>query len=91
MSVAEIIPENLRRPRPRLLAWLIRVLVAGRLRARRVVRPKLLAALVAILGACLLVAGLALIYPPVAFIAAGGGLLAAGLIPDYEPKKPGRR
>jgi hypothetical protein len=56
-----------------------------------VTKPKLLAALACALGLGLIVTGLALIYPPAAFIAGGAGLLAAGLIPDYEPPKPGKR
>ena len=49
---------------------------------------KLLAALVCIAGAGLVVAGLALIYVPAAFIAGGVGLLTAGLLADFEPTKP---
>jgi hypothetical protein len=56
-----------------------------------VTKPKFLAALACALGLGLIVTGLALIYPPAAFIVGGGGLLAAGLIPDYEPPKPGGR
>lgn len=52
-------------------------------------RPQLLAAVTCAAGAALITAGLALIYPPAAFIAAGGAALAAGLILDFEP--PARR
>jgi hypothetical protein len=56
-----------------------------------VTRRKLLAALVCALGLGLVVTGLVLIYPPAGFIASGAGVLAAGLIPDYDPPKRGGR
>lgn len=40
-------------------------------------------------GLSLVATGLALIYPPAAFIAVGGVLFTLGLLIDLDPKKPG--
>lgn len=40
-------------------------------------------------GLSLVATGLALIYPPAAFIVVGGALFTLGLLIDLDPKKPG--
>jgi hypothetical protein len=55
--------------------------------------PKPLALAATLVGAVLMVAGLALVAIPVAFLAAGAALAAAGLTANVErprPRRPGR-
>jgi len=50
--------------------------------------PKVLAAFTAVIGAMVLIAGVAMIYLPAAFVLTGGALLAVGLFIDFEAPKP---
>lgn len=43
----------------------------------------LLAASVTVIGFCLLIAGVAMIYVPAAFVIAGASLVAAGVLPNW--------